>query len=89
MSVSCPQAYLLAAGTWLLELLDCPGDSDHQGQSQLLEGRDKDGGCPGLIRGGINRACVKYTICSHHFEIAYTDRNCDCLIPHLHRQVGE
>lgn len=44
MSVSCPQAYLLAAGTWLLELLDCPGDSDHQGQSQLLEGRDKDGG---------------------------------------------
>ena len=44
MSVSWPQAYLLASGTWLLELLDCLGDSDHQGQSQLLEGRDKDGG---------------------------------------------
>lgn len=44
MSVSCPQAYLLAAGTWLLELLDCPGDSDHQGQSQL--GPQKEGHPP-------------------------------------------
>lgn len=38
MWVSWPQTYLLAAGTWLLEPLDCPGDSDHQGQSQLLGG---------------------------------------------------
>lgn len=38
MWVSWPQTYLLAAGTWLLEPLDCPGDSDQQGQSQLLGG---------------------------------------------------
>lgn len=31
------RTYLLA-GTWLLESLDCPGDLDHQGQSQLLGG---------------------------------------------------
>lgn len=36
MWVSRPHTYLLAAKIWLLEPLDCLGDSDHQGQSQLL-----------------------------------------------------
>lgn len=36
MWVSWPHTYLLVSKTLLLEPLDFPGDSDHQGQSQLL-----------------------------------------------------
>lgn len=36
--------YLLASGTWPLELQDCPGDHDQWGRSQLWGGRDEDGG---------------------------------------------
>lgn len=67
-----PQTYLLAAGTWLLEPLDCPGDSDHQGQSQLLGGEWW--GWRG--RGGESHASLFTTLLpsSHHSLLTWTHK---------------